>query len=437
MRFRHLLFLLMSACAFSSVAYGYEGLDKFSNAKDVDALLGIWGEEANQNAHNAQYGSDNNAPIFNSSYDWHSSVHAHFASVYTGKTLNQRNLVSSIIAKYNNDGVRGELSFKTVYDEKMYGYPWLLMYADYLADVEPNAYQTLLPLINEVYRRSYTLLYNVSYSTYSRSISSGYRNYNFLALGVYTYAKHINDQTRMNLAKNLVASYAPRINWTSVAKSDFFAPKAIAAWTYKVLGIRGKAANNLKNAYNRSTNLVPNSLKGYASHVKGRVMSSAWGFWLMYQETQQNRYLNAYIKAVDLIFQDLKNTRYHSNYFLGSGHWIPHFGVIALKMTKDYPVNMTEPVLISDIIVSPAEFTTHVDITFPVDQANSLVTFEVINWANRVVQSKRFYSAKGNQKVRFYRLSTLWAGDYTLKVAVGNKVFTKKIIKKRADIWWQ
>lgn len=450
-KLRHVT-LLAGSLLISMSIHAYDNLDAFTGTKDINTLLTIWGEEANSNANNSYYGKDRVAPIFNSSYDWHSSVHAHFASVYAGKELNKTNLVDSITQKYDYYSVRGELNFKPVYDEKMYGYPWLLIYADYLADVEPQTYQALLPLINRVYQRAYAKLYNVSYSAYSRSVSSGYKNYNFLALGVYTYAKHINDQARMSAAKNLVASYAPYINWSTVGSGDFFAPKAIALWAYETMGITGNAKQKIVNAYNSTTNLVPNSLTSHGAHGKGKVMSSAWGFWLMYQETKQQKYLDAYVKAVNLVYQELKNTRYDSNYFLNTGHWVPHFGVIAVKIAKDNPVANTEPVnpvgptpvdpkpvepvLISDIVVSPAVFTSYVDIEFPVTQNNTVVKFEVFNWANRVVKSKRFYSKKGNQKARFEGLSGLWAEDYTLKVTIGNKVFKQPIQKKASSTWW-
>lgn len=434
--FTHVLFSAWLMLCISSVNAANYSLDAVTSLNDLDALLAIWGQEANENAFNTSAGSEPNAAIFNASYDWHSAVHSHFASIYAAKKLSKNELLDNILAKYSDYSVQSEVAYQPKMDETLYGYPWLLIYADYLADVEPEAFNHLKPLLNKVYNATLNNFRHADYSAYRQSIARGYRNYNFAALGLYHYAQRIKDTTAMRDIKNKISAYAPYIDWNTVSASEFFEPKAIALLTYKKLGITGAALNTVKAAYANTTITVPGSLDDYSSHAKGRVLNTAWGFWLMYKETNETQYLNAYLKTLDLVYQYLKLHQYYGNYFATVGHWLPHFGVIAIKIAQDSaPVtNPEDPVLIKDIIATPMEFSSHIDIQFPVAENASRVSFKLINWAGRTITSKTFTANKGNHTVRFDGLSFLWAETYTLEVRVGNNVFKKRV--KRKWTWW-
>lgn len=318
----------------SSTLQGYDRLNAYSGLNDTNTLLEIWGKEAAENIVNRSEGTDKDAPIFNASYDWHSAIHGHFAATYAGTARNKSDWVSTATNQYTANRVQSELHYNLAALEHTYGYPWLLWYATYLQDVKPQAYNTLKPLVTKAYNTSYNLLMNATYNDYLASVSSGYRNLNFVAFGVYRYAKKINDTARMNAIKGKIAGYAENVNWVEVQNGDFFDSKAIALMAYKTMGITGSAWQNLMQAYASTQINIPSDLSNMNSHAKGTVISGAWGYWLMYQQTNQAKYRTAFIQSVDVLFKSLKRKQYDEDYFRGDGHWLPHFGVIALMISK-------------------------------------------------------------------------------------------------------
>lgn len=313
---------------------GYDRLSAYTGTHNTNILLEIWGKEAAENIVNRSVGVDRSAPIFNSSYDWHSSVHGHFAATYAGTARSNADWVSTAVNQYTASSVQSELYYNVASLEHTYGYPWLMFYASYLKDVQPQAYDTLQPLVTKTYNASYQRLMDATENDYLASISSGYRNLNFTACGVYRYAKKINDTARMNAIKTKIAGFAVSVNWDEVQNGDFFDSKAIALMAYKAMGITGSAWNDLMQAYANTQISIPSDLSNYGSHAKGSVISGAWGYWLMYQQTNQTKYYNAFVQSVDVLFKSLKAKQYDSGYFKGDGHWLPHFGVIALMLSK-------------------------------------------------------------------------------------------------------
>lgn len=318
----------------SDAPEGYDRLNAYTGTSNTNTLLEIWGKEAAENIVNRSEGTDKEAPIFNTSYDWHSSIHGHFAATYAGTARSKSDWVSTAINQYTASGVQSELYYNIAVLEHTYGYPWLLWYASYLQDVQPQAYNTLRPLITKAYNTSYNLLMNANYNDYVASVSSGYRNLNFVTFGVYRYAKKINDTARMNAIKTKIAGFAENVNWVEIQNGDFFDSKAIALVAYKTMGLTGAAWNNLMQAYANTPINIPSDLSNMNSHAKGTVISGAWGYWLMYQQTNDSKYYNAYVHSVDVLFKSLKSKQGDEDYFRGDGHWLPHFGVVALMLSK-------------------------------------------------------------------------------------------------------
>lgn len=334
-----LLLLLVTSLshAFSTpapLASGYDRLSAYTSINNTDTLLEIWGKEAADNIVNRSVGVNRSAPIFNTSYDWHSSVHGHFAATYAGTARNTSDWVSTAINQYSTNKVQSELYYSLSSLEHTYGYPWLMLHATYLKDVQPQAYNTLNPLVTKAYNTSYQLLMNATESDYLASINSGYRNLNFTAFAVYRYAKKLNDTARMNAIKTKIANFAQSVNWGEIQNGDFFDSKAIALMAYKTMGINGPVWDNLIQAYANTQINIPNDLTNYGSHAKGTVISGAWGYWLMYQQTNDTKYYYAFVQSVDVLFKSLKAKQNDSNYFKGDGHWLPHFGVIALMISE-------------------------------------------------------------------------------------------------------
>lgn len=435
-------------------------LANYSSLSDSDELLKIWGQEATANIQNNSTGVDRSSPMFYGAYDWHSSAHGQLAASYVGATANISSYLTPVVSRYTSYNIYREKYYRPRSNETLYGYPWLLLHADNLATNNIDGYNKLKPFSDFIYNKVKNyVMSNITQSKYVYSVTSGYYNYNFALYGLYTYADRINDTNTKQYIKNFILNNATGINWSAIGGSDFFDARSIAILLYNKIGVNSGAIwNNLYNSYENTSLFVPsqNQYSQYGSHSKGRIASSAWGYIMMYKLTKKDKYKNAYISIVNVVYNDLKNQRYSSNYFANLGHWVPHFGTYALKVYKDSnisedssnpvdpsPEEPTDPTpeepvvdLINDIVVYPNPFTSYVNVKFPCERDNQLIKFSIVNWAGRTVGSKQFYANKGNQEVRFDGLSYLWAETYVLVVETGTKRFTKKIIKKSTWSWW-
>lgn len=401
-------------------------LERFSSLKDVDALIEIWGKHALKNAQTRTPGVDKGAAIFHGSYDWHSSVHSHFAAAFAAHHLNQPALYEALIKKYTQGAVISELFYPS-WGEATYGFPWLLLYADYLLEVNPKAYKTLKPLINKAYNSAYMTTLGLSFGVYKRSLNSGYKNFNFVLFAIYRYAKKIGDAPRMEHAENLLKAYAPKINWQEVGAGDFFEPKALAALVYKEVGLKGEAWDRLAAFYATSNLAVPTNFSQLSAHHKGKVLSAALGDWIMYEQTKEKKYLKAFIAKIDAGYQETKP----DDDFVGTGHWLPGLGVFILKQLKDTKQPVTPAAL--RVSASPKVFIDYLDVKVSSDKPFAQAKLQIINWANTVVKEQTFNVNKGKQSIRVSGLKSLWAEKYTLKLTIGTQAFNLPVTRKS---WW-
>lgn len=437
-----------------SLAIAAPPFPAFNNLDQVDVLLQYWGEEAADNINNTTGSVDALSPLFNTSIDWHSSVHGHFAAMFSGTSLSDTAILDRVTSQYTEEKVLRELNFNSQH-EQQYGYPWLLLYGVYLFEHSPEVYQTLKPLLTRVYQNVIDQVQSLNYSNYVRSLSSGYRNYNFMLLALYRYAEQTGDTVSANLAKDRLTRYAPYVDWGQIGSGDFFAPKAIAAMAYDAMDVQGVAWEKLETAYQNDPLAVPN-VSALAAHSKGRVVTVAWGAWVMYERTQKTRYLDAYIAMLNAVYQDLNRSFGRAGYFGQIGHWVPHFGVIALKLAKESDIPQPddpqpeEPVepeipLLTSISVTPATFTSYVNVTYPCPASSASVRFDIVDWLGRVVRSKSFAcSERNNLTENFAGLSSLRSGNYTLNVTIQSQVqdqvqreYSQRIRRKFSWFgWW-
>lgn len=439
-------------------------LGAYQNENNIDELLKIWGLEAVSNIQNTASGVDRYSPMFYGSYDWHSSAHGQLIASYAGVKNNDYNSINAVTSRYSSYNISREKYYNPRTNETLYGYPWLLLHADQLAENNPAGYSKLKPFSDYIYNKVKAQVQYVSQSKYLSSLSSGYYNYNFALLGVYTYADRINDENTKTWIKNFLASNGSYINWETVSsRADFLDPKAVAVLLYTKAGITsGTLWNNLVNAYNRENLAIPSqyTFDRYYANSKGLYASKAWGMAVMYKKTNDQKYLNAFNTIMSRMYSSLKSAKNTSYYFNAQGHWLPHFGAFALKVYKDQKFSTNDPVvdpvepvdptpadpvdptpvdpvdpapvvdLITDINVYPNPFSTYLNIKYPVPADNQKVRVSIVNWIGRTITYKEFYANKGNQEYNFSGLGFLWSETYTLVVQVGNKRYSKRVYKR-------
>lgn len=328
-------------------ANAYHMMNQYSGLSDNDQLIQVWGSEAGRNITNSSTIENRDyTPIFDTSYDWHSSVNGHFAAVTSGRFLNNNNLMAKATNQYTNSSDVSREAYNSSYKstftiEKTYGYPWLLLLGAELKNNQPQAYNNLKLLLDAKYNTAkntvglYDGSVNLRSSYYYKSLTSGYKNYNFVFLGIYTYAEAIGDTNTMNAIKNYLNAYTSTIDWGNSTSTDFFEGKAIAAVLYQKVGLTyGRSWNNLSAAYQFDSSSFPSDLRYYDAHSLGRLMSSSWGYWAMYEVTGEQRYLSKYTEFVNGVYQELKKRSSNYNYYAQEGHWIPYFGSFALSMSQ-------------------------------------------------------------------------------------------------------
>lgn len=316
----------------SKPSYTLSGFTSLSQAND---FIDLWGREANENIQNPSGCINMSSAIFKNSVDWHSSVHGHLSSMFTSNSLDMSGMSIYPFSMYTSQNVTLEKN-KQIAKEKMYGWPFFLIYATYLKKHYPEKYMTLKPLADALFANLVNYYPTMTTSFFKNSLNSGYNNANFMFYGMTLYAKATGNFTVYNDIRNYVITKTGTVNYQTLKAKDFLEPKAVALLLYSALDMQNTTLwNNVTGAYAADSLSSSSSFTMFsASHSVGLEVVKAWGAIEMYKISGNVRYLDFYINQINKVYQYLKT--YNSILYFGNlGHWVPHFGVIAFLIQKD------------------------------------------------------------------------------------------------------
>ena len=296
---------------------------------------------------------DSSVPIFNGSYDWHSSVHAHLANVLAYEaTGDLEGLKAFVEARFSPLEVQAEIQ-KNYADP--YGWAWLLQLDTRLQDhgitaLAPVAEHFATKLIGVANNNAAapdrgTGLFNTTYGSYGDA--------SWMYASLYQWAQKagqtaLADQARTGFLQfeNLQSITAA----TDISVGDFYSKVGISAYAHVVMGVTDTAM--YRTVHDAMLSAVMNgSLAGLLSetasklasgvgfdHFAGRSLSAAFGYWALFEETGTIGFARAYNQIMELA------TKYA--YALGNGieagHWLPNFAAFAAGLPSQLQADTIE-----------------------------------------------------------------------------------------------
>lgn len=297
-------------------------------------LTAIAAHDANADRYIDDRGNSS-APIFDGSYDWHSSVHAHLANILAYEVSDDaRGMQSFVSSRFSAADVQAEIALN-FYDP--YGWAWLLqldmrMQENGHNEMEPAAIHFASELIDTIEAQLASGRGAVGLG------SHGDINWQLASLGAWA-----QDRGDTGLAAGvrelfLEAQEQSSITAnTNIATGDFYSQVAISAYGHIMNDATDTASyrtvhdtmldavtnGELERLITQSEAALDSGV-GFG-HFAGRVISTGFGYWALFQETLNPAFHAAYDAVIDF------TERYAAELGdgIGPGHWLPNFAAFA------------------------------------------------------------------------------------------------------------
>jgi len=261
--------------------------------------------------------TDLNAPIFDGSLDWHSSVHARLAQVIN---LEESGDINGIVNYANQEFpanlVQGEIAYDT---PDTYGIAWLFQLDSKLVSY---GIDNLSPLADNLF--------------------GSYGDPNWMIMNAHSWGQDRGFGNVVNWAEGQFNSYANTINWSNidVLQGDFFSSVGIAALTHVTMGqTTGASWNSILTSLTSAidSGRVDNILDGTVGvRDAGAMLSLSWGMWAAFSETLDPAFYRSY-EAIT-IWADENMAEWGAD-FASSGHWLPNFTAFGLDLPTELSVD--------------------------------------------------------------------------------------------------
>ena len=286
--------------------------------------------------------TDNNAPIFDGSYDWHSSVHARLAQVINLEEQDRINEIDDYANReFPNNLVQGEITYNA---QDAYGIAWLFQLdsklLDYgLSNLSPLADFHFAQLESRVERNVDNFL-----ETGNINWFGSYNDANWMIMNAYRWGQDKGFGGVVDWAEAQFSRYSESIDWAQydVLQGDFFSSVGIAALTHVTMGqASGNAWDSILSSLNSAveSGRVADILDGNVAYRDaGAMLSLSWGMWAAFSETLDPAYYRAY-EAIT-IWADENMADWGAD-FATSGHWLPNFTAFGLDLPTEMEVDWT------------------------------------------------------------------------------------------------
>ena len=288
---------------------------------------------------------NSNAPIFDGSIDWHSSVHAHLANVASFEASgDQAGLQAFADARFAPEDVQGEIDLNF---EDPYGWAWLLKLDTKLQD---NGIDHLAPA-GEHFATVLEANLVTQIANGTSDVGDGsYNDANWKIANLMQYAQHQGDteaQARYLEMFDDIQADTDVNGDTSIAEGDFFSSLALSAYAHVTAGATDTAL--YQDIHDQMLDSVTDgSLDALLdtegarldagigfSHSAGIAISSAYGYWALFEETQNPAFYDAYSNVMEWT-ETYADEMAES---IGPGHWLPNFASFGADLPDQMPVD--------------------------------------------------------------------------------------------------
>lgn len=296
---------------------------------------------------------DAGTPIFDGSIDWHSSVHAHLATILDLIESGDIAGLSDFVAtRYPAADVQQEADANV---NDPYGWAWLLKLDGTLRDqgfddlsVAGDAYALRLETHLDLRAANGTL----------DNGAGSYGDSYWMIANLYDWAQTTGDAALETRALDLFDQAVSDSNitaGTAISAGDFFSQVGIAAYAHVVVGatdtpsfamleqtMADAASDGTLDALLDAQGAALSSGVGYA-HSPGITVSLSYGYWALFTVTQDPVHYAAFEQIVDW-------TETHAEALggsIGPGHWLPNFAAFGASLPADIEVPETEELVAS------------------------------------------------------------------------------------------
>ena len=262
--------------------------------------------------------------IFHGCWDWHSSVHGHWALLESAHLVNDKGNLEWVSERLQSKNMEEEIRYLRDYPEfeMPYGRAWYLRLMMRLEQI--TGFGDYKCLVQEI---ALDLREWIENSMRDPSISE-YNNPSWALIQLHNWGMHFedNDMLKWVVEKTKENFMNPKINMDldRQGKGEFFSLWGLQTYLiYTVLGA-DKLSKWLEDDYNLSVVKDLNT-----DHHLAINASRAWGFHCAYLATSEKKWKEAYNKHVQAsidLHSIWKNDR------LAYSHWVPQFTLYSILM---------------------------------------------------------------------------------------------------------
>ena len=269
--------------------------------------------------------------IFHGSWDWHSSVHGHWAGLWLSKRLMRMTENLAICqrlesAKFIQE--MDELLLNTNF-EMPYGRAWLLLLGiEYYSQMGSH-----LPSLEGVASSLHKWLVE------SPNLDIGeYQNPGWVVVRLHHWYHILGNREGVvfcqQCARRLLESPIPSLG-RDFRKAEFF-----SVWGMAVLLIHQVFGANELSSWLRTQQVTETDLSPVIDiksvHHLGMNPSRAWAFWLCYAVTKEMRWVQAFESHLKICYEHFETYSTNRHAYR---HWVPQFVTYALWMQSQTLVN--------------------------------------------------------------------------------------------------
>ena len=270
--------------------------------------------------------NDTNHPIFHGCWDWHSSVHGHWALLESAHLVHDEDSLQWVMKRLQHKNMLEEIQYLQDHPtfEMPYGRAWYLRLMIRLEQI--TGFDEYNPMVQNI---AHNLCEYLKNSIHSPMISE-YKNPSWAFIQLHAWASHMNDHDMIRwLTETTTENFLyPQANMDvdREGRGEFFSLWGLQAYLiYTVLG-----SKVLKNWLTEDYNLqVVHNLK--TEHHLAINASRAWGLYTAYLATSDLKWKAAYDlhvrSSIDLHPIWKTNRRAYA-------HWVPQFTLYAILLDK-------------------------------------------------------------------------------------------------------
>jgi hypothetical protein len=264
------------------------------------------------------------SPIFNSHYDWQSSIHGHLAKVLAFESQNDMDGLKAFVAsRYTPSNIQGEMRRNT---NDPFGWTWLLQLDTRL---KLNGISTLTPLAQHFAKRLWKQSQIVA-------ASSGANNdTNWWLASLYQWSVNNKDIRFANQIKKRFeeTQKTSSINRnTAITDGDTLSSVSISSYAHAVMAISDTERYQdghdvMLDAFNEGilvnylvdqTDLIQKG-RGF-ENSSGKAISLAYGYWALFKQTKNSVFYHAYQQVMEF---NMTNAAKIGEQIV-AGHWLPN-----------------------------------------------------------------------------------------------------------------